>query len=37
MVIGQKVQTSAIYTNTINKYKATVSLRSDFSCYLIYK
>ena len=35
--MGQKIQMNDIHTNTINKYKATMSLKSDFSYSLIYK
>lgn len=36
-MMGQKIQTNDIHTNTINKHKATMSLKSDFSYSLIYK
>ena len=36
-MMGQKIQMNDIHTNTINKYKATMSLKSDFSYSLIYK
>lgn len=29
-MMGQKIQTNDIHTNTINKHKATMSLKSDF-------
>lgn len=37
VVIGPKVQANGIETNTINKYKAAISLKSDISSYVIYK